>query len=80
MRTNYQNLKLPSGTKIVCQCEDCPRFHHEMDVKDETFSHWVFRCRTCENLRTVDKFRVGGTIGAGRREDQPALKYIGKGF
>lgn len=47
---------------------------------DETTRHWIFQCQTCENLRTVDKFRAGGTIGAGRREDVPPKKYLGVGF
>jgi hypothetical protein len=51
-----------------------------MTVTDETYQHWVFRCPVCENYRTVDKFRAGGTIGAGRREDQPARKYLGRGI
>lgn len=65
---------------VVCWCEDCPRKGKEMRVTDETHRHWVFECVTCQNLRTVDKFKAGGTIGAGRREDQPALKYIGRGM
>lgn len=51
-----------------------------MRVTDETHRHWVFECTTCQNLRTIDKFKAGGTIGAGRREDQPALKYMGRGI
>lgn len=51
-----------------------------MTVQDETHKHWVFRCPVCENWKAVDKFRAGGTMGAGRREDQPAIKYQGRGF
>lgn len=65
---------------IICHCEDCPRKGKEMKVIDETFHHWVFQCKTCENLRTVDKFRAGGTINSGRREDVPVPKYIGRGM
>ena len=65
---------------IICHCEDCPRKGKAMKVMDETERHWVFRCMTCENLRTVDKFRAGGTIGAGRREDVPPRKWIGAGI
>ena len=65
---------------IICHCEDCPRKGQAMKVMDETERHWVFRCVTCENLRTVDKFRAGGTIGAGRREDVPPRKWIGAGI
>lgn len=59
---------------IVCQCEECPKYRQAdapLKVIDETYGHWIFRCQTCLNLRTVDKHRAGGTIGAGRREDQP---------
>lgn len=65
---------------VVCHCDDCPRKGKEMHVKDETHHHWIFRCPTCENWRTVDKGRAGGTRGAGRREDQPAPRFIGRGF
>ena len=65
---------------VVCHCEDCPRKGLAMTVQDETHRHWIFRCQVCENWRTVDKFRAGGTIGAGRREDQPATQYQGRGF
>lgn len=69
-----------AGLVIVCHCPDCPRKGQEMKQTDETHRHWLFRCPTCDNLRIVDKFRAGGTIGAGRREDQPAPQWIGKGF
>lgn len=68
---------------IVCRCDECPaRFNRDKPMRtiDETFRHWVFKCMTCHNLRTVDKFRAGGTIGAGRREDVPVAKYIGRGM
>jgi len=65
---------------IVCHCPECPRKGKSMKCIDETERHWIFKCLVCDNLRTVDKFRAGGTIGAGRREDQPPLKYVGRGI
>ncbi len=72
-----------AGLIIVCHGEDCPHRmdrDHPMTCIDETHGHWVFRCATCLNARAVDKQHAGGTQGAGRREDQPALKYPGRGF
>jgi len=65
---------------IVCHAPDCPRNGQAMTLQDATHGHWVFRCAVCENWRTVDKTRAGGTLGAGRRDDQPALKYSGRGW
>lgn len=65
---------------IVCHCPDCPRNGLPVKQIDETFHSWIFECPTCKNLRCVSKAKVGGTIGAGRRDDEPALKYIGRGI
>ena len=35
----------------------------------ETFSAWTFKCATCRSERAMTKDLVGGTMGAGRRDD-----------
>lgn len=68
---------------IICRVEECPWYRqadHPMKVYDETERHWVFQCQRCLNLRTVDKFKIGGTIGQGRKDDEPVKKYLGRGF
>ncbi len=72
-----------AGPVIVCHGEDCPRRlnrQYPMKPVDETYRHVTYQCQTCLNVRAVGKDKVGGTIGAGRREDQPALRVQGRGI
>lgn len=63
---------------IVCHAEDCPARKNPkkpLRVTDETAHAWIFACPTCLNVRAIAKQKIGGTIGAGRRDDQPAKQY-----
>lgn len=60
---------------VVCHNPDCrdskensldPR---PMTFVKETFSVWTFKCDTCGARRAVTKDVVGGTLGAGHRDD-----------
>jgi hypothetical protein len=61
---------------VVCHNPDCrdsvenkPADPRPMRCISETFSAWTFACETCGARRAVTKDQIGGTVGAGRRDD-----------
>jgi hypothetical protein len=68
---------------VVCRFEDCPtqsNVKYPMHVTDETFTHVVYVCPTCQRTRIVTKQVVGGTIGQGRDETRQTGHVRGSGW
>jgi len=68
------------ATRVVCRNDDCPdsagrsSYPPALKLLKETASAWVFECPRCAqegriSIRAVTKDQIGGTFGAGRRDD-----------
>lgn len=62
---------------VVCRSPECrdgveqrPLDPKPLVKTGETYSAWTFRCATCGSLRVVTKDQIGGTIGAGKTDEQ----------
>lgn len=65
---------------VVCRFEDCPTRsnpRYPLKVTDETHTHVVYVCPTCQRTRVVTKTVVGGTIGQGRKDTQTNHNTVG---
>ena len=53
---------------VVCKNPDCTKRLSPMVCTGETWHAWSFQCKACGALRAVTKDKIGGVVGAGKRD------------
>ena len=55
----------------VCKNEECQNYKNSskpLKLVDETWHAWIFDCKKCFSRQVKTKDKMGGVIGAGRKD------------